>query len=305
MKKTAIYLIFWSFLLIPYFAIAQQNTAGLNAYEKTKLYFAGKSDQKTFKVLSYNAYEGFRKDSTYIRAFQKWVAERGPDVVAFQELNGFSKDQLVAMAKGAGFPYTVLQKRTGFPIAIMSKYPISNVKKVMEGMQHGFVYAKILDYNFFVTHLDPKTYQKRIVEVDTLLKYINQIPKTEKILLMGDFNNMSPLDKKDYANAEKMKLVLNSEKNHPETSVTNNGEIEFTAIQKLLDAKLLDTWRLFNTNYEKSAPTKIRTHHNYTRIDYIWVNEALKSQCLDATIVKDDLTDALSDHYPMLLILKK
>ncbi|RZK70178.1 MAG: hypothetical protein EOO92_21330 [Pedobacter sp.] len=178
------------------------------------------------------------------------------------------------------------------------------MKKIIDGMHHGMLYAKILDYHFFITHLNPKVYEHRITEVDTLLKHIAMIPKNEKILLMGDFNNMSPLDKNDYDNPDKMKLLVNSEKNNPETKILHNGKIDFTAIQHLLDSQLYDSWKLFNPVYEKSAPTKIRKHNNYTRIDHIYVNEAAKADCIDATIVKDDLTDTLSDHYPMLLILK-
>ncbi|WP_199118205.1 endonuclease/exonuclease/phosphatase family protein [Pedobacter sp. ASV28] len=303
-RRTAYSIIIIALMLIPYWSLAQKKE-NIAAYEKTKLLFSAEKDPGVFKILSYNVYEGFRKDSIYIKAFQGWVTEKGPDVVAFQELNGFSKDKLVELAKSAGFPYTVLQKRAGFPIALMSKYPITNVIKVTEGMRHGFLYGKIAGYHFFVTHLDPKVYEKRIVEVDTLLKYILRIPKNEKILLMGDFNNMSPLDKSDYENADKMRLVWNAEKNNPGTKITNNGAIDYTAIQKLLDAGLQDTWHLFNSTYDKSAPTQLRRHHNYTRIDYIFINEALKVDAIDATLVKDDLTDVLSDHYPMLLLLKK
>lgn len=286
-------------------ALAQQTAENLTSYEKTKVLFAGRKDSSLFKILSYNVYEGFRNDTNRMATFQKWITENSPDVVAFQEFNGLSKAQLVAMAKAVGFPYTVLQKRVGFPLAIMSKHPITSVIKVTEGMQHGMLYAKIADYHFFVTHLDPKVYQKRIAEVDTLLKYIRRVPKNEKIILMGDFNNMSPLDRAAYANNAKMSLVFNSEKNNLGTAITHNGEIEYTAIQKLLDYGLIDTWKTFNPVYDKSAPTKIRKHQNYTRIDFIFINEALRAYAIDATLVKDEVTDFLSDHYPMLLLLKK
>lgn len=282
-----------------------QTAENLASYEKTKLLFAEQKDPKVFTVLSYNVLEGFRKDSTLMRNFQEWVVKRNPDLVAFQEFNGISKAQLVEMAKAAGYPYTVLQKRAGFPLAIMSKHRITDVVKVIDGMHHGMLYAKIAGYHFIVTHLHPKTYEKRILEVDTLLKYINRVPKGEPLLLMGDFNNMSPLDKADYNNEAKMKLVINSEKNNPDARITKNGEIEYTTIQKLLDAGMIDTWRKFNTVYDKSAPTKLKKHQNYTRIDYIFMNQALAPYAVDATIVKDQLTDTLSDHYPMLLILKK
>lgn len=301
--KTPLFIV--AFICLGFFVANAQTVANLAAYEKTKVLFSEKKDPRLFKVLSYNVLEGFRRDSALIGAFQEWVSKRSPDVIAFQEFNGISKAQMVEMAKAMGYPYTVLQKRAGFPLALMSKYPITDVVKVTERMQHGMLYAKTSGYHIMVTHLDPKTYEKRIIEVDTLLKYINLIPEDEPLILMGDFNNMSPLDKSDYNNDTKMKLVLNSEKNNADVKTTMNGEIDYTAIQKLLDAGLVDTWRKFNSTYDKSAPTKLRKHQNYTRIDYIYVNQTLIPYMVDATLVKDNLTDTLSDHYPMLLILKR
>ncbi len=290
-------------LTIPNLLFAQTKE-NLSSYEKTKQLFSGQKNPGFFKILSYNVFEGFEKDSSKIANFRQWIKVKAPDVVAFQELNNFSKADLVALATSAGFPYTVLQKRAGFPLAMMSKYPITDVIKVTEGMQHGILHAKIAGYHIFVTHLHPKNYPKRIVEVDSVLKYINLVPKTEKIILVGDFNNMSPLDRNDYDNEAKMKLVLNSEKNNPGTQITNEGKIDYTAIQKILDVGLIDTWRQFNPVYDKSAPTKIKNHQNYTRIDYIYVNKTLLPYAVDAILVKDEVTDHLSDHYPMLLILK-
>lgn len=292
-------------LCIGFYHADAQTKENLSAYEKTRTLFSDQKDPKTFKVLSYNVLKGFRKDSALMKAFQDWIIQKSPDVVAFQEFNGISKVQLVEMAKVAGYPYTVLQKRAGFPLALMSKYPITDVLKVIDGMQHGMLYAKTAGYHMMITHLDPKAYEKRIAESDTLLKYINRIPKNEPLILMGDFNNMSPLDKDDYNNEAKRELVANSEKNNADTKITKNGEIEYTAIQKLLANGLVDTWRKYNPVYDKSAPTKLKNHQNYTRIDYIFVNKALLPYTVEATLVKDQLTDTLSDHYPMLLILKK
>jgi len=288
-------------------AFSQPEPGTGESYRKTTLLFpvTEKADTSVFKVLSCNTLKGFNNDAARMAAFQNWVKERKPDVVAFQEMNGFTQKKLMSFANRAGFPYAVLQKERGFPVALISKYPITGTKKVTKGMWHGMLYGKILDYHFFVTHLSPNTYQQRIADVDTLLKYIGNIPKTEKILLMGDFNNMSPQDKKYYDNEAKMKLVRASEMNNPDIRILKNGEIEFTAIRNIINAGFYDSWKLFNKGYEKSAPTKVKKHHNYTRIDYIWVNKTLKRECLNATIVKDDFTDYMSDHYPVLLVLKK
>lgn len=133
MKKQLHTLMMLALCLIVFNTYAQ-TTENLASYEKTKLLFSEQNDPKVFKVLSYNVLEGFRKDSTLMRNFQEWVAKRNPDVVAFQEFNGISKARLVEMAKAAGYPYTVLQKRAGFPLAIMSKHRITDVVKVIDGM---------------------------------------------------------------------------------------------------------------------------------------------------------------------------
>ncbi len=222
-------------------------------------------------------------------------------------MNGFTQKRLEEFAGKMGFPYAVMHKEEGYPLGLISKYPISNVRKVTEGMRHGILYGKILDYHFVVTHLVSYTYQQRIKEIDNvLLKFVDSLPKDEKIIMMGDFNNMSPEDKQFYDNnPNKIQLLVNSERNNPGNSSLNAGKIDYTVIHKVLNAGFYDTYKIFNKHYDKSAPTKMKNHNNYTRIDYIWVNKYAKPDCLDMFIVKDDFTDYMSDHYPTMLVLKR
>ena len=281
----------------------------IESYKKTASLFAKTDTPNTavLKILSCNILKGFSGDIAIEQAFQDWINERKPDIVAIQEMNGFTQKRLEAFAGKMGFPYAVMHKEEGYPLGLISKYPISNVKKITEGMRHGILYAKILDYNIIVTQLVSYTYQQRLKEIDdVLLKLVNLIPKDEKIIMMGDFNNMSPQDKQYYDhNPNKIRLLVNSERNNPGNTYLNKGKIDYTVIQKILDAGFYDTYKIFNKYYDKSAPTKMKNHNNYTRIDYIWVNKQAKPDCLDMFIVKDDLTDYMSDHYPTLLILKR
>lgn len=281
----------------------------IESYKKTETLF-GKIDTpnaSVLKILSCNVLKGFSGDIDIERTFQEWIKERKPDVVAIQELNGFNQKRLNEFAEKMGFPYAEMHKEDGYPLGLISKYPIHNVKKITNGMRHGILYGKILDYNFIITHLVSYTYQQRIKEVDSVvLKLVEELPKNEKIIMMGDFNNMSPEDKQYYdENPIKIQLLVNSERNNPGNTSLKNGKIDYTAIQKVLDVGFYDTYKMFNKHYDKSAPTKIKNHNNYTRIDYIWVNKSVKPYCLDMFIVKDHFTDYMSDHYPTLLILKK
>lgn len=240
-----------------------------------------------------------------MRQFRDWVDTLRPDVVAFQEMQHMSQEQFALFAESCGFPYAVLLKETGFPVALASRFPITNIEKVTKGMHHGFIYATIEGYRFVVLHLSPVTYEKRVEEVYTLLDFVKVRAMGKPLLVMGDFNNLSPQDSMDYDNPHKLKLMVQSELNHPGQKSLRDGKIEYTAIRALINAGFTDTWKLFHSQYEKSAPTKVRTHTNYSRIDYIWVNEVLRKQCVNAYLVKDAVTDYLSDHYPMVLVLHK
>jgi len=259
----------------------------------------------SLKILSYNIYEGFRSDEALKNSFTQWIDSLKPDVMAFQELNGFTGETFRQYFKDRGYPYTVMLRKSAFPMGLASKYPITNIKKVVDGMRHGCLYGKILGHHFYVTHLEPNDYNNRRLEIEIIKNEIGQIPSTEKILLMGDLNNMSPQDSLAYQNEEKMRLVRVTEANNPAVHILNNGKIDYYVLQAMFDINFQDTWKLFHTGYEKSAPTKVKNHNNYTRIDYILVNQTLSPDCLDAYIIKDGVTDYLSDHYPMFLKLKR
>lgn len=261
------------------------------------------SEVDQIKVLSYNIYEGFRGDATTISNFKKWADTLKADVIAFQEMKYFTKESLKSFASEIGYPYTVMFHESGLPVALVSRFPITNIKTVPSDLH--LVEAQIQGCHFFVIHLNAATYEKRQQEMAIIMERVNKISDKEKILMMGDFNNMSPQDAKDYDNASKMNLVAQSEINNPGTKILNNGKIDYSVIQTLLDNGFYDTWKMFRTGYEKSAPTKLRTHNNYTRIDYIFANKSLSNDFTKSYMVKDEFTDYASDHYPMVFIYKK
>ena len=258
----------------------------------------------TLKVLSYNVYYGFSGDAVKIEGFKKWVDTLKPDVIALQEMQGFTKTSLQSLAVSMGFGYSLMWHEAGLPVALISKYPITAIKTVPSDLH--LIEATVLDYHFFVVHLSAVTYDIRKTEMEIILQRTRAIPKAEKILMMGDFNNMSPQDASFYDNnTTKMDLVRASEVNNPGTKILNNGKIDYSTIQNVINDGFYDTWKMFRSGYDKSAPTKLRTHGNFTRIDYIWINKTLVDCYKDSYLVKDAYTDLMSDHYPMVLILKR
>ncbi len=258
---------------------------------------------KTFKVLSYNVYEGFRGDEQIIKDFKKWADTLNADVIAFQEMKYFTKASLKSFAEELGYPHSVMFFETGLPLALISKHPIKNASAGPTGLH--LIQAEILGHHFFVTHLSSLTYTLRQQQFATILDRIKLIDPKEKILMMGDFNNMSPQDAADYDNDAKMNLLIQSERNNPEIKILNNGKIDYTVIRTVLDNGFYDSWKLFSGTFEKSAPTKLRSHNNYTRIDYIFINKPVLDNYQKAYFVKDRFTDYASDHYPMVFVCKR
>lgn len=107
----------WSILLILCISVdsgARESTAGL-------------------KVITYNIWNGFDwgKDDERRIALGSWLAAQNPDVVALQELCGYTDDKLQQDALQWGHQYSILLKTTGYPVGLASNRPIELVEKLL------------------------------------------------------------------------------------------------------------------------------------------------------------------------------
>ena len=253
--------------------------------------------QKKFDVVSYNVLEGFKSDSLNIDTYVDWISDIDPDVVAYQEMNKFSQKDLEKLAKRYGHPYAVMSKFEGFPVAISSKHPIVNVQKVVDNMWHAFLHVQIKDIHFFVIHYSPFDYKKRQEEMKLVLAHAATLPKDSKILIMGDFNS---LDKSDaiHHTDEMLKNLRAREEKQAHIRNLNNGEIDYSVLQLIKDAGFIDTFWLTNDKSMYSATTtKYGVPKN--RIDFMWASPAMAKKVTNSTIIHDDKTNVMSDHYPV------
>ncbi|TZF83082.1 hypothetical protein FW774_12320 [Pedobacter sp. BS3] len=245
------------------------------------------AQQKPLKIVDYNVLTGFQKNPAQAAVFVAWVKTIQPDIVAMEELSTFTQDSLERMANRYGHPYAVLlAKEKAAPIGITSKYPIVNVQKVTDNMHHGYIYAQVKDYHLLVTHLSPFSYEKCKQEISTIIVKANALPQKDKILIMGDLNSFAATDSVAY-----------KEKGYKR---------RYGVIQLLLEAGYTDAYHAKHPATAFSYPTKKYTggKKQFCRIDYIFLNKAARKKCLDIQIVKDAVTDSLSDHYPLLMDMK-
>lgn len=275
--------------------------------------FAALEDAKELKIISYNAYCGMKLDETETKEkFIQWAKEQDADIIAWQEMNLFTREKLEKFAAEYGHKYAVLLKESPnddafFPVAITSKYPIVNVNKVVDNLWHGALYADIGKYHFVITHMNPFWTAKRIDEINLIIDSIkySQDPKGNWIIA-GDLNSFSPADKKAYDQSNLLNDIKEKQKKRPILENLVDDQLSYTVQQNLLDAGFIDALKLKNKEFIATAPTKVFYDQSSTplRYDYIYVSPPLKNKVIDVKVLKDDFTDKYSDHYPVQMIIK-
>jgi len=273
------------------------------------------ADGGTLKVISYNVYWGMRQDSTEGKSlFVDWIKAQDPDVLALQEMNGFTQKALEELAESYGHRYAHIVREPfadgsiSFPVAITSKYPIVNVRRVVENNIHGFIEAEIEGLHFIVTHFHPFSAEKRVGEIGQILATIaSKDPgMVKKWLLMGDLNSVSPLDRSEYADNRLRDFIREDRKKRPHNENLKDNELDYSIQQRILDFGLVDAFKARNPDFVASAPTKMFYDQSKfpLRYDYLYVSSAMEKDIVECTLVKDGFTDIYSDHYPVVMVLR-
>lgn len=279
----------------------------------TSASFASLENAKDLKIISYNVYNGMKLDeSEGKQKFIEWAKMQDADVIAWQEMNFFTREKLEKFAASYGHKYAVLLKESPddaafFPVAITSKYPIVNVNKVVDNLWHGALYADIGHYHFVITHMNPFWTTKRVDEINLIIDSIkySQDPKG-KWIIAGDLNSFSPADKNDYDKSNLLNDIKEKEKKRPILENLVEGKLSYTVQQNLINAGFIDALKLKHKEFIATAPTKVFYDQASTplRYDYIYVSPQLKNNIIDVKVLKDDFTDKYSDHYPVQMVIK-
>lgn len=278
----------------------------------------------SLRILSYNVKHGFEGDTVAMSRYITWVKGISPDVVMYQEMNGFTQKKLAALAQKYGHVYSIiLNQESGFdathPLALTSRYPIIDVKMYLDSMWHGCIHAKVEGLDLFVTHLAPFTLKDRQKDAARIAAYVKELPPSANVLIGGDFNALSRSDSAGYGPRLISSIKRLEGRLEPKSGTAivkyrtiyrnnlNNGQIDYSVTDTLLQAGLIDAVRFKNARFRNSVPTKVNLNKNSVprRVDYIWVNPALSRYLLRAEIIQDSVTDSLSDHYPVLIVCRR
>ena len=285
--------------------IASFLTMNAVAQQTNERYWKGNVEK--VRIISYNILNGFEGGADKDRQARlvEWVRAQDPEVMALQELCGFTQASLEALGKQWGHPYAAIVKENGYPMGITSKKPIEVVNKFVKGYCHGMLHVRTYGFDFLVTHLNPQTTVRRRQEAARIIEYVKEQQLTD-FMLMGDMNAHSPFDA-EYLEHHATRLPL---KYGGESSPNlMEGNYDYSTISTFLSYPLIDVCRkyvapenrtsfptpiLYDVSKNRSARQKVEE-----RLDYIFATPAIAKMAVDAFVWKDGVTEYLSDHYPV------
>jgi exodeoxyribonuclease-3 len=232
------------------------------------------------------------------------VKSENPDYLTINEANTFSADDnkiLKDFASKTGFQHyeLALSGEYDYHVAAFSKYPLKNIHK-LQPLMRACIVAQIEtplgDISIASLHLTPYTEDLRHPEIDLILDYQKQFKHK---VLMGDMNSLSPDDGYDEAMIEDFNEMQLKK-------FTSDGKLRFDAISKILSTGYTDSAVKTGKNREYSAPTTVNEYsaHSNMRLDYIFLSESLMPYLRSYGVVKTELSDKASDHYPVIVELQ-
>ncbi|MGV3464601.1 MAG: endonuclease/exonuclease/phosphatase family protein [Heyndrickxia sp.] len=248
-------------------------------------------------ILQYNILDGCQ-GSDRMNGITNWICRHSFDVIGLNEVNGWTKEQFATLARKWGFDYQHLLRMNSSPysVGIVSEYPIDVIEEDEKNFYHGLLHVKIRDIHFFIVHFSPEDSIYREKEAQHIVEKIKDLKK-EKIIIMGDFNTLSPLDMERYDRENVLERF--KKRDGLVRKYLKGNSLNYAPMKILLDTGFHDPAAKIKHNY--TIPTELVTsvHGAKLRLDYILVNDLLLHQNPVAGTFIDNDTDRLSDHYPI------
>ena len=262
------------------------------------------------KIMTYNVLYGFNHQES-IRIAADWINKQNTDILALQELNGFNEQKLRDIAAEWNHNHAVILKEQGFPVGLTSKTPIKVLEKRTEGFTHGYLHCNTAGIDFLVVHLDPHSYLQRQKEADMIVaKAKNLLAENKNVVVLGDFNSFSSSDKE---RLDQKPELLESRKKRKNL---NNGQFDYSVMERFEKSGLID---ICNKLLPATDPGRFTFPTKSTeggrkpedqmkfarRIDYIFLSPNLTGKCDQVFIPREDAQDSISDHFPVIMTLRK
>jgi exodeoxyribonuclease III len=259
----------------------------------------GKIESK-MKFMTYNIRDGAEASLPFVIEI---VKRERPDYLTVTEANTFARAQnkiLKAVAHEIGLlNYDIALSGEGnYHIAVFSTHPFKEVHKVqplMRACVATTIETQLGRLSIASIHLTPHSEDLRLPEIDRI---INFQKKYTHRMLIGDMNALSEHDHYSQEFIRRLNKIQLKK-------FTTHGHLRFDVIGKIMAVGYHDTALRLGRNNEHTVPTAVSNDaaHSTMRLDYIFTSETLLPYLTDYAVVKNDLTELASDHYPVLVNL--
>lgn len=253
------------------------------------------------KLMTYNIFDGGQERLPFIL---EAVKKESPDYLTINEANGFNVDDekiLREFAEKVNLPHydISLSGEYDYHVAVFSKYPFKKVQKLKSLMRACLVVeleTELGEISIASFHLTPYTEDLRLPEIDLVLKSQTGIKNS---ILMGDMNSLSKADQYDSS-------IIKDFNDTQIKKYTTDGNLRFDVTEKILSAGYHDCALELKRNKDNTVPTLLNedSAHGHMRLDYIFLSKSLLPCLGKYRVIKNELTDKASDHYPVTVEVK-
>lgn len=249
------------------------------------------------RIASYNLFEG--AGGSYNRLVE-FVRAKKIDVICLQEVNGWQDGDFARLKdftdKILFTNYAYGNTNTEYKLATVSKPPITARQLHAEAFWHAALETRIMlgdrEVSVINLHLDPWKEESRLSEITRLL---NSLEPGRPAIITGDFNSISRQDNYPPQLLDQLRAK----------GISKYGmqALEFSVIDKLLQSGFVDVFAAAG-NFNATVPSAFnndKEHEVPVRIDYIFITRDLAPFVTGVECDKSDLTDTISDHYPLIV----
>lgn len=251
----------------------------------------------------------------------RWLKVQEADVVGLCELNGWENyPGMASRARSAGYNYSyLLEEESGYNLGILSRRPFVMMEGTGEGFERGMLHVRMtiddLVWHVFVVHLNAHDAFARLEESRIVAKKIKKLDNRgprDVVVVMGDFNTLSPYDAKEYEHEHLLNYLIDGSKESKllKKLVVRN-EIFYAPLNILMSqAGLADpcveSWNRCGPTEPTGMSLDQASAEDWQsnpqmRLDYILVDSATVqfSYAIKCEVLRNPELDRLSDHYPI------
>jgi exodeoxyribonuclease III len=247
----------------------------------------------TLRVLTYNVCDGGRPDR--LARITDVIAAAGADIVALQELRGFTSARLDGLAASLRMRGHLARSCTGQPVGLLlgPRFSVARAGRVRRPFHHNAAYAR-LDTSVgrltvLSAHLHPGSGARRLREARWLAAFA---ARRRPALLLGDLNTLDPW-------TDHTARIAGLDSRYRRRHLRRDGTVDSRAVAALADAGFVDVFlRTGAAGLDHTAPTPgpWGAEFHRMRLDYVLATEPLAGRARHCHV----LDATASDHYPVL-----